>query len=161
MKCSNLACCRKEKAWCRNVKDVWFASSIGATCQHSSWSATLYLRWPGLPTSLLQKPYEHPSLTIDEADFNFNISSVRVAVEWIFRDIIDYYKFLDFKKNLNIGLSPVGKMYTVAALLRNAVTCLYGSSTGSYFQIQPLLCMNILKVINVILIIMCSISIKY
>jgi hypothetical protein len=65
------------------------------------------------------------------------MSSVRVAVEWVFNDIINYYKFLNFKKNLKIGLSPVGRMYIVAALLRNAITCLYGSTTTSYFQIQP------------------------
>jgi hypothetical protein len=39
------------------------------------------------------------------------MSEVRVSVEWIFADIINYFKFLDFKKNLKIQLSAVGKMY--------------------------------------------------
>ena len=65
------------------------------------------------------------------------MSSVRVAVEWVFGDITTYYKFLDFKRNLKIGLSAVGKMYIVCTLRRNAHACLYGSTTGNYFGIEP------------------------
>ena len=34
-----------------------------------------------------------------------------------------YFKFLCFKKNLEISLSSVAKMYIVAARLRNALIC--------------------------------------
>ena len=85
----------------------------------------------------LQKPYQHANLTPREAKFNRLMSSVRVGVEWVFGDVTNYFKFLDFKNNLKIGLSAVGKMYSVCALLRNALTCLYGSTTSSYFQVEP------------------------
>ena len=65
------------------------------------------------------------------------MSKVRVSVEWVFGDIINYFKFLDFKKNLKIGLSAVGKMYIICALLHNARCCLYGSETSNYFQCEP------------------------
>ena len=65
------------------------------------------------------------------------MSKVRVAVEWVFGDVINYFKLVDFKKNLKIGMSAVGKIYIVCALLRNAMTCLYGSSTANYFDVQP------------------------
>ena len=42
--------------------------------------------------------------------FNEKRSAVRASVEWLFADIINYFKFLDFKKNLRVGLSQVGKM---------------------------------------------------
>ena len=42
--------------------------------------------------------------------FNEKKSAVRASVEWLFADIINYFKFLDFKKNLRVGLSQVGKM---------------------------------------------------
>jgi len=58
------------------------------------------------------------------------MSSVRVAVEWVFGDILNFFKFLDFKKNLKSGLSPVAKIYIVCALLHNARCCLYGSTTS-------------------------------
>ena len=57
------------------------------------------------------------------------MSSVQVAVEQIFGDIMNYFKFMDFKNNLKIDLSQVGKMYVVSAILRNGLTCLYGNTT--------------------------------
>ena len=39
--------------------------------------------------------------------FNEAMSSVRVSVEWLFGDIVDYFKFLDFKRNLKIGMSGI------------------------------------------------------
>ena len=66
-----------------------------------------------------------------------SMSSVRSSVEWLFGDIVIYFKFIDFKKNLKIGLSSVGKMYIVCALLRNALTCLYGNTTSDIFGCDP------------------------
>ena len=68
---------------------------------------------------------------------NTAMSSVRVSVEWIFGDIINYFKFVDFKKNIEVQLSAVGKMYIVCALLYNAHCCLHGSMTLQYFGISP------------------------
>ena len=69
--------------------------------------------------------------------FNDSMGAVRVSVEWLFADIINYFKFPDFKKDLKIGLNQVGKMYIVCALLRNALTCLYSNSTAEYFGLVP------------------------
>ena len=65
------------------------------------------------------------------------MSEVRVSVEWLFGDVVNYFKFLDFKKNLKICLSAVGKMYITCALMRNARACLYGSTTSEFFQMSP------------------------
>ena len=53
--------------------------------------------------------------------YNSEMSSVRDSVEWLFGNIINDFKFLDFKKNLKVGMSSVGKMYLVCALLHNAI----------------------------------------
>ena len=65
------------------------------------------------------------------------MSSARVSVEWIFKDITNYFKFLDFKNNLKVQLSSVGKMYFVCTLFYNARYCLHGSTTSEYFDDQP------------------------
>ena len=52
--------------------------------------------------------------------FNKSMSEVRISVEWLFNDIINYFKFMDFKKNLKVGLSSVGKMCIVSGLLHNS-----------------------------------------
>ena len=70
-------------------------------------------------------------------DFNNSMSSVRTSIEWLFGDIINYFKFVDFKKTQKISLSAVGKMYIVCAILRNAMTCLYGNYTSDFFDIDP------------------------
>lgn len=46
----------------------------------------------------------------------------------------NYFKFLDYKKTLKIGMSSVGKMPVVCAILRNALNCLYGNQTAEYFH---------------------------
>jgi hypothetical protein len=71
----------------------------------------------------LQAPFRNTPLTPQMEEFNKSMSSVRSSVEWIFGDIVSSFKFIDFKKNLKIGLSSVGKMYVVSALMRNSLTC--------------------------------------
>ena len=100
----------------------------------------------GDPAYPLKSP---PTRPIPEP-FNASMSSVRISVEWLFGDVINYFKFLDFKKNLKIGMSSIGKMYIVCALLHNARNCLYGNKTSSFFELEPphppgILCLEVEK----------------
>ena len=61
--------------------------------------------------------------------FNQSMNTVRESVELLFNDIVNYFKFIDFKKNLKISLRVVGKMYVICAILRNALKCLYPNQT--------------------------------
>ena len=65
------------------------------------------------------------------------MSSVRGAVEWLFGLVKNYLKFIDFKQMQKIGMSPVGKIYTVCSLLQNANTCLYGNIISQTFNMDP------------------------
>ena len=85
----------------------------------------------------LQGGFKGARITQQEKDWNKAMSEVRVTVEWIFGDIINYFKFLDFKKNLKIELSAVGKMYIVCALLHNVRCCLYRNNTSKQFDCEP------------------------
>ncbi|KAK3728021.1 hypothetical protein QZH41_009525 [Actinostola sp. cb2023] len=86
----------------------------------------------------LQCPFRNvPALTPQMQAFNTSMSSVRISVEWLFGDIVNFFKFVDYKKNLKIGLSSVGKMYVVCAILQNALTCLYRNFTSQYFDLEP------------------------
>ena len=69
---------------------------------------------PAYPLRIhLQVPFRVGILTPEMHMFNESMSAVRESVEWIFADVINYFKFLDFKNNLKIGLSQVGKMYVI------------------------------------------------
>ena len=85
----------------------------------------------------LQAPYRDAHLMADQEAFNSSMSKLCSAVEWVFGDILSYFAFLDFKKNLKIGMSSIGKMYIVCALLQNALSCLYGNNTATYFDLEP------------------------
>jgi len=65
----------------------------------------------------LQAPFRQGRLTPQMQAYNDAMSEVRISVEWLFGDIINSFKFLDYKKKLKIELSSVGKMYVVCALL--------------------------------------------
>ena len=65
----------------------------------------------------LQTPFRNAVLTQEMRLFNSTVSVVRISVEWLFGDILNYFKFVDFKKNLKIGLSSIVKMYVVSVLL--------------------------------------------
>ena len=93
---------------------------------------------PAYPLPIhLQAPFRNAILTPQMEAFNMAMSDVRISVEWLFGYIVNYFKFLDYKTNLKIALSSVGKMYVVCALIRNALTCLYGNETSNYFGLEP------------------------
>ena len=76
-------------------------------------------------------------LTPQMQGYNSAMSEIRFSVEWLFGDVINYFKILDLKKNLKIELSSVGKMYVVCALLRNALTFFYGNQSSEVFELDP------------------------
>ena len=80
------------------------------------------------------------SSTILECSFNTTDGRIQFFHEFcpIFSGVAVWghcklLKFTDSKKTLKIGLSSVGKVYIVCALLRNALTCLYGNTTSDVF----------------------------
>ena len=67
----------------------------------------------------LQKPFYGARLNDQQEEFNTAMTSVRKSVEWLFGDVINYFKFMDIKTNLKIALSPAWQMYVVCAILQN------------------------------------------
>ena len=86
--------------------------------------------------SLAENGKENVLNPLQEA-FNTSMSGVRESVEWRLRDIVEYFKTIDFKKNFKIQLSSVGKYYIVCAIFRNALTCLNGNHTSTFFDLEP------------------------
>lgn len=91
--------------------------------------------YPLLPH--LMTPFKAHVLTPSRKSCNKIMSGIRESVEWGFNKIIQIFAFLDYKKNLKIGLQPVDSYYTVGALLANCHTCLYNSQTSMYFDCSP------------------------
>ncbi|CAH3180262.1 unnamed protein product [Porites lobata] len=85
----------------------------------------------------MQRPFRYGVLTPQMQQYNAEMSAVSSSVEWLFGDVINSFKFNDFKKDLKLFLSSVGKIYVVSVILRNAMTCLYGNMTSEFFDLRP------------------------
>jgi len=97
---------------------------------------------PAYPERIwLQTPYRDAHVTLEPQQYRASMSTVKMAVEWVFGDKLTYFALMDYKKDLKIGLSPVNKMYTISTLLRNALTSwLYGNTStffSTFFHITP------------------------
>ena len=73
----------------------------------------------------LQAPFRDVRLILEMETFNQSMSHARGPVEWIFGDVVKSFKSMHFKNNLKIGITSMGKMYILCALIRIALTCLY------------------------------------
>ena len=82
-------------------------------------------------------PYRGAALTRDQQLFNKEMSKVRVSVEWSFGKVLQYFAFLDFRKNLKVLLQPIGKYYVVGVILTNCHTCMYGCNSSNVFHLPP------------------------
>ena len=93
---------------------------------------------PAYPLGVhLQAPFRNNNLTPKITLSSKAMSEVRVSVELLFGNICNYFKFIDFKKQMKVHLSAVGKMNFVCALLENAQTCIYGNQLSEVFEIAP------------------------
>lgn len=58
-------------------------------------------------------------------DFNSNMSSVRVSVEWNYKEFKQNWASNDFPHMLKVRQSPISLLYISSALFMNVRTCLY------------------------------------
>ena len=114
----------RESGLLTSLQNCSFSPEGNATCIYGDPAYPHRLHLQALSRAAIR-------LTEEQTEFNRAMSEVRVAVEWVFGDIVNLFKFLDIKQSLKVHLSAVGKMYIVCALLTNACTCLYGSLQNS------------------------------
>ena len=74
----------------------------------------------GLSRNILSPFYSH-GLSLTENAFNRAMSSVRVSVELTLGKLVQYFAYLDFKKNQKILFLTIGKYYLVGASLPTAI----------------------------------------
>jgi nuclease HARBI1 len=70
--------------------------------------------------------------------YNAEMSAVRVAVEWSYKDVKAMWTTQDFKRKLKVRQSSVAVLYILSVLLWNCKVCFrHGSQAGSKFQCEP------------------------
>lgn len=82
-------------------------------------------------------PYCAMGASVEQMAFNAAMSSVRVAVEWNYKDLKQVWATNDYARLLKVRKAPVAILYKASALLLNMRTCLYkGGQVGSYFAVE-------------------------
>jgi len=83
-------------------------------------------------------PFRTAYMTEERRAFNDGMAAVRVSVEWGFMRVKQLFAYLAFVPSQRIYSSPVAKLYRVAVLLTNMITCMNGASQASdYFHCAP------------------------
>ena len=64
------------------------------------------------------------------------MKSVRISIEWNYMVTLSLFVFISLKRKLKVfGTAAVSRIYTVATLLKNFYSCLYGNMTMNYFNL--------------------------
>jgi hypothetical protein len=73
-----------------------------------------------------------------EAQFNASMSSSRIAVEWLFNKVLQYFPYLDYRRDVKIFQNRPAMHYINGIFLTNLHTATYGGQASEYFTVQPL-----------------------
>lgn len=77
------------------------------------------------------------NLTKERLSCNKRMTSVRTCAAWKFEKISQLLSFTKFEEFLTLYLQPIGLYYRTAVIPTNCPTCLYGTLTSDYLQLQP------------------------
>jgi nuclease HARBI1 len=86
----------------------------------------------------MEVPYQGSNLPEEQKYLNKAMSASRITVEWIFKEVKQYWSTMDYKRKLRVGECPVGALYIAAMLLTNFRNCVYPNPTAQYFSCRPL-----------------------
>lgn len=87
-------------------------------------------------STVLYRPYRNETTAV-QARFNEDMSTFRLAVEWVFGKLEQLWPFVGDKTRRAVLLRQTGKEDVISALLTNFHTCLCGGVTTDYFGIAP------------------------
>lgn len=67
----------------------------------------------------LEIPFQGSNISDNQNAFNKRMSEERVTVEWMFKEVKQYWTAVDFKRKMKLGEAQIGAMYMAALLLTN------------------------------------------
>jgi hypothetical protein len=86
--------------------------------------------------------YRNPPPGSLQAEWNGHMSSLRITIEWGFKNVTTYWTHLDLKRAQKVFLSPVGTHYVNGCFLTNLFNCCRiddnGNQIAQYFHCEPL-----------------------
>jgi nuclease HARBI1 len=86
----------------------------------------------------MEIPYQGSNFSEEQKYLNKAMSASRITVEWIFKEVKQYWSAMDYKRKLRVKECPVGSLYIAAMLLTNFRNCVYPNPTAQNFSCRPL-----------------------
>lgn len=68
----------------------------------------------------------------DRTMYNKRMASMRICVEWGFGGLKNLFPYIRDAASMKLGSAPVGRIFSVAAFLKNCHNAAYGELTGAY-----------------------------
>ena len=65
------------------------------------------------------------------------MAAVRETIEWTYKDMKTTWKYCDYRHCLKLRKQPLGKIFLVCILLRNAHVTMNGNQAAEYFVCEP------------------------
>jgi nuclease HARBI1 len=89
-------------------------------------------------TPQIQSPFSGPGeRTLEEREWNYQMSRARMAVEHGFGIVSTTWPFLNAGWKMHLGSSPVGRYYRTGVILTNALNCLHPNQVSKRFHCEP------------------------
>ena len=85
----------------------------------------------------MEVPFQGATLSSAQLAFNKAMSSVRISVELLFKEIKMHFVTVDFKRKMKVFESPVGMLYMASMIFSNFRNCLYPNQISKYFGVAP------------------------
>lgn len=86
----------------------------------------------------IQSPFAGVGVrTVEEQEWNAEMSAVRIEVEHAFGIVQNTFPFLNAGWKMHLYSSPVGRYYRVGVLLTNCLNCLHPNQVATYFDCPP------------------------
>ena len=83
----------------------------------------------------LQVGFDSVNATAEQQIFNTEMSRVREAVEWSYKDLKQMWTRNDFARSLKVRQAPISLLFIASTVLLNFKTCLEnGGQVGAYFE---------------------------
>ena len=82
------------------------------------------------------------------AAWNTEMWRMRVPIEWNFGDILETWRWLDFRISMKIFQCPVAKYYVIGAFLCNLRSLFHKNETCIYFDAEPMELDSYLNLVN-------------
>ena len=82
-------------------------------------------------------PFQGSNIFPAQCAFNKAMSSVRISVDWIFKEVKLQFSAIDFKRKMKVREHPVGMIYLASILLSNFRNCLHPNQMSRYFDCPP------------------------